>query len=275
MAFEVGEVVTPVADINFNGTLAPTTGVPGVVSSRQKIGQIDDETPLYSYQVNLSEVVTFGEEPNIQSSQVFWFSESDLGGTVSDNDPDVDISTVNSAVTTAKATNEDSASAIGTLKANVPSLSPYSDTLNAYQKLAQSNADRLGATSIDTSTKDDTNRQGKALIISSDLLNSDAVILKELSENVYAFYTITSEAQSNIKQEAEQAETEEKKAAEDDDRTFQAFVEAFIDSSQASSLLIPNDEEPNQTVGGLSEVDSLKDLNPLDLITEAVELDED
>jgi hypothetical protein len=276
MAFEVGEVVTPVTNLNINGVEAPTVGVPGTVLARQNVGQDSEGNPYYTYQVQLSQELTFGEEEAQQSGQVFWFSESDLGSSAGVTTPaGVDEGAVTTSVGVAKSATDSTAGVISQMKGNISIDNPYYDALNLYQKVAESNSQVLSNTSIDSSDPNSLNRQGGAITTQSELYESDAKILQEISENVYGFYTITSEAEAALKQEQADAETQEKLATEDDSQTFETFVSTFIESPVVTGLLAPDSESTAKIVSSPDSEEDLSEINPADLITEDLGLEQD
>lgn len=274
-AFEIGEVVTPVTNILFNGIEIPTQGVQGNVTSRQKIGQGAEEEIYYIYQVLMSQVLIYGPEETPQTGQVFWFSESDLGNPSGIPTNVVDEGAVSSSISEAKGISESAAGTIGQIKTSVPPINPYFDTLSSYHSLAENNVTILSNAGVNTSDPTDLNRQGNTLINQSDILSSDSQILQELSENVYGFYTVTSELETQIRQEEFQAEEQESRAAADDSATFTAFVSTYIDSPAVTGLMIPG-EGPPSIVHGVGDVeDGLASINPQDLITEVLDLEQD
>lgn len=273
MAFEIGETVTPSVNINFNGTEVPTQGKQGVVISRQDVGQDTEGGKLYTYQVQLSEVVTFGEPESQQSGQVFWFSESDLGNTQTATSSTLDEGTVSTSVANGKSSTESSTGTITQLTSAVPTVNPYHDTLKNYEAAALSNVEILSSSTINTSVENDLARKGNALVTQSEQLSTDTEIMKELSENVYGFYTITSEIESEIKQEQLNAELQESLAQQDDQQTFDTFVSSFIDNDTTKGLLVPDTENAGQ--GVIGDIEDLDEINPADLITEPLDLEQD
>lgn len=275
MSFEVGEVVTPVTNILNNAIEVPTTGEQGIVIARQKVGEDSEGNLYYIYQVRLDNVITFGTEENPQSGQVFWFGETDLGNTVPGGIVAVDESAVTSSVATAQSVTDSALSTITQVKDSVPSANAYYDSLKNYEELAAANSALISDSTIDSSDSSDLSRQGNALISQSDLTSTDSQILQELSENLYGFYTITAELENEIKQEQEQAQQQEELAVQEDNLTFETFINSFIDSPTVGALLVPDSEEPSKTVLGMESVDGLDSINPADLITESLDLESD
>jgi len=276
MAFEIGETVTPVANLNSDGVEIPTLGIEGIVLARNKVGEDDEGNPYYVYQVQLSEVVTYtipsGAE---QSGQIFWFSESDLGAE-GESGYYLDPGEVSSSISTSKGVSDDAASTIAQMKSSVPTINPYYDILKNFEGLAQGHSDDLAAVSVDSGDPDsDYNKQGVALVQQSNNFSSDSEIIKELAENVYGFYTVTAEVEADIKKEQEQAEVQDQLAVEEDTLIFSTFVNVYIDSPEVTGLMEPNFEESPKQVKGLSDVDGLDSINPADLITETIDLEQD
>lgn len=272
MSFEVGELVVPTNNLFFNGEEVPTIGISGTVTSRQVSYFAQDQTPIYYYQVQLSQEVTIGTPPDEKSASVFWFSESDLSQEGADTGLDVSTYVQNQNLAI-----QDLSVAINTVNQMLPGVdsahSVYSSISGIGQVLSNS-LNSIQSSGIDYTDNVSAQITGGTISVTAESFSANAKILQEVAENMYGIYTVVLEQLNESKEAQKQLEEQTAKADADDAETMNIYMDTFILSSDRPDILIP----VGDTVGTLSMPPAdaeLADINIADLITDDVTLEQD
>lgn len=268
MSFQVGDPVTPVVNITFSGMELPTAGVSGVVLARTLFSFDNDNNALYTYNVQLSSGITVGSGSDIQTSIYFFFSEQDLGNTVSARNL-IDASGLSDTMNTGLSNFNTGFGQVGSIAQSIPVSSSYYDQVSKYlEALIDSNT---ALTTFSGSSSDPILNTFRTESDSADKLGFDALIFKELAENAAGFHDVLSEIsdeQAQIKAEVDQQNV---LAAEDDAANQQVYFDTFVYTDAAESLFTPLDtpsdfSTEDNTVTETNPDNQLKDTLPTDLL---------
>lgn len=247
MSFEIGDIVEPATVITFSGEQFDLTGTSGTVVDRQINGATVEGDSTFLYKVELFDPLVVGSGIDTQSEDMFWFSETELGGD-DGTGGGLDFNGVNSlvgsginAVSISKANIEETLS-------NVETTSPYHSDINRLLSIVSEDAETLTSQSQDITSESKGDLTAASGI--SQTLGFSSSIYNELSDNIYGFYTVVSEIEAQLQEETAQAMAVEKAAMEDDEQNFNMFYETFVDNEESVNLLMPtetNATEENNT----------------------------
>lgn len=239
MAFEINDRVIPLVDLTFSGEPIHTEGVSGTVTQRQQTSTTAAGEPIYSYHVNLDEQPLIGSGTEVAPGTLYWFTGAEVGDFTGVNtDPLVDQAGVQQTLTTSQSSAQTALSSVTQILSNVQEISPYFDSIKKFHGLIQNHADTLNSTTTDGNTDGELRNVG----VLSDSLGTDVVVMQEISENLYGFYSVVTELEEELTTEQAQAKVQQALAYEDDALNQKAYTDTFVEGAQSALSLVPDTE---------------------------------
>jgi len=279
MTFLVGDVIPLYATITFSGVefdLSTNSGTSsGTVVAREISGLTPELVTDYLYRVQLFEPLVVGSGTASQSQSEFWLSEDEINGVVDDS-LIFNVDELNSTLSSGIGTVSNNKSIIDQTLSQIDTASPYNTDVARLSSLAGEVLDFL--TSSDTSEVNNspTEENQTATVISGVATNGsfNTEIFKEISDNLYGFYTIVNETEAELKVRAEQEAEQEALAIADDQANFKVFFDSYVNNQNYTGLLSPKTVTESGTTN-LSDFIDTSELSENSLIGDSLLLETD
>lgn len=238
MAFNIGDIVSVNTELTFSGEEYQVNSS-GTVLNLQAVNVSTEGIPIYTYQVELYEPVTAGSGTTEQLGSTFWFTEEDLGlpaqpGTELANYADLSLAYQTGVANTSTAKN----AVLGILN-QVKTNSPYYDSITSLLSKLEGNEALLSSTTIAGDTQEQLAETSRTAGKLGSELGTDANLIQELAENLFAIYTIVDEAETEATEAQNQQIIQQEAAMEDDALTFNTYYTSLVEGD--TSLLTPDD----------------------------------
>lgn len=268
MTFEIGDIVEPQTVITFSGEDFDLVGTSGTVIDRQIVSTTVDSVDSYQYKVELFDPLVVGSGVTEQSEDVFWFSEEELTGEFPEDI--VDFQGVSDLLGSGISTVSNNKIIMEDTLSKVNSTSPYHTDLSNLISIVENDENLINSQDISSQSKGDLNVASGV----AELTSFNSEIYKELSDNLYGFYTLVSNLEQELQTESVLATEQEQKALEDDEQNFNIFYETYVNNEESSSLLIPSEATTN-TDTEISELIDDSEITADLLIAPSLELETD
>lgn len=239
MSFEIGDIVEPQTVITFSGEDFDLVGTSGTVIDRQIVSTTVDNIDSYQYKVELFEPLVVGSGVTEQTEDVFWFSEEELTGEFPEDI--VDFQGVSELLGSGVSTVSNNKVIMEDTLSKVESTSPYHTDLTNLISIVEADENVINSQDISSQSKGDLNVASGV----AELTAFNSEIYKELSDNLYGFYTLVSELEQELQTESVLSAEQEQKALEDDEQNFNIFYETYVNTEDSSSLLTPGASSTN------------------------------
>lgn len=269
MVFEIGDIVEPEIIVTFSGVEFDLIGTSGTVIDRQVNGATSSGTNTYLYKVELIDPLVVGSGVNSQTEKIFWFSESELGG--EDSTSDLDFNGVSNLVSSGINTTTTNQAIIQETLLQVDTVSPYYTDIGNLLSVAS------GATNAVTSQDISSGERGDLSVASgvTETSSFNSEVFKELSDNLFGFYTLVSDLENGLKEEEALAAEQEALASADDEANFNVFYETYVDNANSVNLFSVSGTGSEEAITGPSELIDDSDINADLLNAPSIELETD
>ena len=257
MAFEIGEIVTPIVNLTYSGVELPTYGVSGTVLERQITGSDTENNLLYDYKVQLFENIIVED---IDYRNIFMFSDIDLGAIIVVTGP-YDAGLINqNFYSTLNLSEQTKNNTRATADRTNTSSSFYDSLDNIANVVDQQHSTFAARSTIDTSASTgDQNRMALELDSISSGVNINSLILQEISDNLYGYYTIVESMDTELQTIEKQTNDQYSKYLDDlsnlsniyfqsvvlqnQENIYPSNADSFNDLVTSDSLVLEVDEE--------------------------------
>lgn len=257
--FEIDQEVVPVVNVLVNGVELETIGVSGTIVEQQFT--YSDEAlgiDYYTHKVELLQtyIINEGTEDE-QITNVFWFTDSDLGGVspISNIEPIIDVGGTNEALAQGQSQANQSISVITEVKESMEASSPYTDIVSNVLEDAEGHSQTLNSYTLNSD--EDYYREGKSAARMGDQLGFDTQVFQEIAENAKGYHDVFLKANSEYSTLVEQAFLQDEAGVTEDNEVYNIYYTNFVTGGGSQNIMIPGGDNPNaeeyETIGEPSQ----------------------
>jgi len=278
MVFELGDVVPLFATVTLSGIdfdLSTNSGTSsGTIVGRNSIGLTPQLDINYRYKVQLPEPIVIGSGVGLLSEDLFWLTEGEINGSVFNTDL-FDVNGLNDTLASGLDTVSNNRIIIQQTLSLIDTSSPYSDDI----KRLVTNASDIESflVSADTSqVNNNPSEQNQTASVISGYATTGAFssnIFNEISDNLYGYYTVVNEAETELKTRSTLESEQDDLARADDQANFTVFYDTYVNNPVFTNLLSPSDTESEERGIDVNDLIDTSGLNDATLISGSLGLE--